>query len=216
MMNAVLMAILFIGALKHPDEKESQRQEHIQLEEGKNADAPGSNSLDSIDRLLDEYVIKKEKENERVSPKEVTKIEPDFVKIKETLDKGKHEIATPLQEFKASHEAQTTQKMQEIAVEPGDSLDKISRKYGVCIQEIMKINHLNSSTLQIGQVLYIPKVSQEKSLAQERRYYVVRSGDSPWTIAAKHNLKLQELLKLNNLNDSSAKKLKPGCRLRIR
>ncbi|HEY4254932.1 MAG TPA: LysM domain-containing protein, partial [Chlamydiales bacterium] len=47
-------------------------------------------------------------------------------------------------------------------------------------------------------------------------YYIVKVGDNPWTIAMKHHLKVEELLKLNGLNEQRARKLKPGDRLRIK
>ena len=47
-------------------------------------------------------------------------------------------------------------------------------------------------------------------------YYVVKVGDNPWTIAMKHHIKVDELLKMNSLNEEKARKLKPGDRLRIR
>ncbi len=47
-------------------------------------------------------------------------------------------------------------------------------------------------------------------------YYTVKVGDNPWSIAMKHHMKVEELLKLNGLNEENARKLKPGNRLRIR
>lgn len=53
-------------------------------------------------------------------------------------------------------------------------------------------------------------------VASQHEYYVVKSGDSPWKIARKFHLDFEELLKLNNLDESSAKNLKIGQKLRIR
>ncbi|NGX46548.1 MAG: hypothetical protein K940chlam2_01740, partial [Chlamydiae bacterium] len=44
----------------------------------------------------------------------------------------------------------------------------------------------------------------------------VVSGDNPWTIAVKNRIKVDQLLKLNGLNEEKARCLKPGDRLRIR
>ncbi len=49
-----------------------------------------------------------------------------------------------------------------------------------------------------------------------REYYTVKAGDNPWTIAMKYHLKVDELLKLNNLDKNSARRIKPGDQLRIR
>lgn len=111
-----------------------------------------------------------------------------------------------------------------IVVKKGDSLDKLAREHQTTVDEIIKINQLPSSFLRIGQVLKIssakmagpaikPKI-QEKVSGPE--YYTVKVGDNPWTIAMKHHMKVEELLKLNHLNEKNARKLKPGDRLRIR
>ncbi len=61
-----------------------------------------------------------------------------------------------------------------------------------------------------GKDLFIPNVKQK-----EESYYIVKKGDSPWSIAMKNNLKLDDLIKLNNLDNEKAKKLRPGDKLRI-
>src|SRR5690606_36732047 len=51
---------------------------------------------------------------------------------------------------------------QEIAVKKGDSLDKIAKTHHTTLDELIKMNHLPSSFLKIGQILKIPT---ERSLA---------------------------------------------------
>lgn len=51
---------------------------------------------------------------------------------------------------------------------------------------------------------------------QEQQYYIVKIGDNPWTIALKHHIKLKNLLELNGLDQNSARKIKPGDKLRVR
>ena len=112
----------------------------------------------------------------------------------------------------------------EVAVKKGDSLDKIAKAHHTTVDELIKLNHLPSSFLRIGQVLKVPsdkigtaapkpKPTVETSSSE---YYTIKVGDNPWTIAMKHHMKLEELLKLNSLNEEKARKLKPGDRLRIR
>ncbi len=116
----------------------------------------------------------------------------------------------------------------EIIVKQGDSLDKIAKTHHTTVSEIMKINRLLDSRLNIGQILYVPIVSEFTSESKplppsipsasnkaEAKYYIVKHGDNPWTIAIKNGIKVEELLKLNNLDESKAKKLKPGDKLRI-
>jgi LysM repeat protein len=116
----------------------------------------------------------------------------------------------------------------EVTVKKGDSLDKIARAHGTTVDEIIKTNRLPSSFLREGQVLKLPAqkiaaapkpkpAAVEKPLSSSGpEYYTVKVGDNPWTIAMKHHMKVEELLKLNNLNEERARKLKPGDRLRIR
>ncbi len=112
----------------------------------------------------------------------------------------------------------------QIEVKKGDTLEKIAKSHHTTADEIIKVNHLPSSFLRVGQTLNLPieKVAAKpapKTIAIPQvgpDYYTVKVGDNPWTIAMKHHLKVEELLKLNGLNEEKARKLKPGDRLRIK
>lgn len=112
----------------------------------------------------------------------------------------------------------------EWTVKKGDALEKIARAHRTSVEEIMRLNGLKSSSLRIGQVLKVQshKVSNNTASAPApvkqtaAKYYTVKTGDNPWTIAVKNHMKVEELLKLNNLNDEKARRLKPGDELRIR
>lgn len=116
----------------------------------------------------------------------------------------------------------------EVKVKKGDVLEKIARVNHTSVDEIMKANHLANSRLKIGQVLKIPSKRSGKtgegnktgSVAKvadaATKYYTVKNGDSPWTIAVKNHMKVEELLKLNNLNEEKARRLKAGDQLRIK
>jgi peptidoglycan endopeptidase LytF len=147
---------------------------------------------------------------------------------------------SPLQQAPAP--APTVEKKKEeptvvsVTVKKGDALEKIARAHHSSVNAIMKANNLTSSNLKIGQVLKVPtkessavakKESSSSSPAKTAsapakaaspgsEYYVVKEGDNPWLIASRNNVKLDELLKLNGMDESKARKLKPGDRLRIR
>ncbi len=116
----------------------------------------------------------------------------------------------------------------EVKVKKGDALEKIARTHHTTVQELMRVNKLSSTQLKIGQVLKIPtknakgKASSSSSSTAaasnslETKYYTVKNGDNPWTIAVKNHMKVDELLKLNSLDEEKARKLKPGDQLRIR
>ncbi len=117
----------------------------------------------------------------------------------------------------------------EVHVKKGDVLEKIARQHGVSVDEIMKANQLASTRLKIGQALKIPAKAPKSEKAPSAlasaaaskgdasaQYYTVKNGDNPWTIAVKNHIKVEELLKLNGLNEEKARSLKPGDKLRIR
>ncbi len=112
----------------------------------------------------------------------------------------------------------------EVTVKKGDSLDKIARAHKTTVDELIKLNRLPSSFLKVGQVLKLPAektvaVAQKPRAAEAEsspEYYVVRIGDNPWKVAMKHHIKVEELLRLNNLTPEKARKLKAGDRLRVK
>ncbi len=109
----------------------------------------------------------------------------------------------------------------EVVVKKGDALDKIARSHKTTTDAIMQLNALSSTKLKIGQVLKVPGKALKKAkkaakaVASAAGSYTVKSGDNPWTIASKNNMKVEDLLKLNNLDEKKAKKLKPGDKLKI-
>ncbi len=121
----------------------------------------------------------------------------------------------------ASHASVTP----EIEVQKGDTLEKLAKLHHTSVDEIIQLNRLPSSFLRVGQRLKIPaqkarEMPKQKTplpLATEQaEYYTMKVGDNPWSIAMKHHIKVDELLKLNGLNEKTARKLKPGDRLRIK
>ncbi len=110
----------------------------------------------------------------------------------------------------------------EVIVKKGDSLEKIAKAHHITVDELLKVNHLSSSFLRVGQIIKVPQGGTKSALPKvgsavsASDYYVVKVGDNPWTIAMKNHLKVEELLKLNGLNEEKAKRLKPGDRLRVR
>lgn len=108
-----------------------------------------------------------------------------------------------------------------VTVKKGDYLEKLAKAHGTTVNELVQINRLSSTQLKIGQVLKLPPGKKGEGMPQatasEREaYYIVKAGDNPWMIASKNNVRLDELLRLNGLDENKAKSLKPGDRLRIR
>lgn len=104
--------------------------------------------------------------------------------------------------------------MQTISVQRGDSLDKLAKRHGCTVRQIIETNQLSSTVLQIGQKLKLPGEGVEES--SPALIYTVQEGDNPWLIAARNHIKLEELLRINGLDESKARRLRPGDQLRLR
>ena len=79
-------------------------------------------------------------------------------------------------------------------VKSGDTLYSISKKYGITVDDIKKLNNLSSNNLSIGQNLIINK--------GDNITYKVVSGDSLYSIARKYNTTVDEIKKINNLSSN--------------
>jgi membrane-bound lytic murein transglycosylase D len=99
-------------------------------------------------------------------------------------------------------------------VHKGDSLWIIAKRYGTTVKKIQALNGLNSNHLYIGQPLRIPGFKPEPLPdTSQLSTYAVQRGDSPFTIAQKHNMPLERLLQINKLTPRS--KIFPGQKLYI-
>ena len=109
-------------------------------------------------------------------------------------------------------------------VKSGEYLGKIAAKHGVAESSLKRWNNLKNSRLQIGQKLVIypknahPVVSSKTTPTKkdkgEDTYYIVKLGDSLWSIAKKYsNVSVQNIKEWNNI--WSVKSLKPGIKLKI-
>lgn len=98
-------------------------------------------------------------------------------------------------------------------VEKGDSLYNIARRYETTVEEIIKLNHLTSINLSIGQKLKIPETGDTTSTLPSYENYTVKKGDTLYSIAKKYNISVNDLMKDNNLNNTN---LSIGQVLKIR
>ncbi len=135
-----------------------------------------------------------------------------YAYIKEKTEENKK----PLSEFHLQDQQITYR------VKSGDFLGKIANQHGVTVNNIKNWNSLRSNNLRIGQRLVIyPRgqksttsaVAQTSTNAESSTEYLVRQGDTLWSIANKFPGVSIENLK--NWNDISGSKLKPGMKLKL-
>lgn len=94
---------------------------------------------------------------------------------------------------------------------PGESLWIIARRYGVGVDEIKRWNNLRNDLIRPGDRIVI---NMAQPAAAHSRSYTVKSGDSLWLIARRHQVSVRDLLRWNNLSEGAI--LRPGQVLTIR
>lgn len=101
----------------------------------------------------------------------------------------------------------------------GDSLYSIARKYNVTVDEIKSLNNLKSNLLSIGRVLKIPTSSiidtevTPTPPSSNTNIYIVKKGDTLYSIANKFGTTVSNIKELNNLTSNT---LSIGQRLIIK
>lgn len=91
-------------------------------------------------------------------------------------------------------------------VQSGDSLYSIAKKYNTTVNDIIELNNLQTTILQVGDKLLIPnyvappKEDEEPTLNTE--IYIVQAGDSLYSIAKKYNTTIDEIKRVNNLTSN--------------
>lgn len=83
----------------------------------------------------------------------------------------------------------------------GDTLYGIANKYGISVDELKKMNNLKSNNLTINQKLLVSGTGENNNTG-EYDTYIVKSGDSLWSIASKYNTTVDKLKDINNLSSN--------------
>ena len=86
---------------------------------------------------------------------------------------------------------QTNNNIQYI-IKPGDTLYNIAKRYNTNVDEIKRINNLNTNMLKIGETILIPGTSNYQT-------YVIRTNDTLEGIALRYNTTVENIMKANNL-----------------
>ena len=99
-------------------------------------------------------------------------------------------------------------------VKKGDSLYSIAQRFNTTVKEIQKLNYLKTVNLKVGQELRIPEIySNEEIILPNYNNYIVKKGDTLYSIAKNNNVSVDTIIKDNNLSNTN---LKVGQSLKIR
>lgn len=112
-------------------------------------------------------------------------------------------------------------------VQAGDNLIQIAKKYNVSVDELKEWNELEDSNVKIGTSLKVllpekqevaqveakPVKSERQSKYQSEKVYIVKKGDSLFSISQK--IKGVTVSDLKKWNGISSGKIKPGMKLKI-
>lgn len=95
-------------------------------------------------------------------------------------------------------------------VKSGDTLWRIAQSFGVSVDNIKKINNLNTDTIYLGQKLFIPEGTSSITPPPETKptpvyqwpavTYIVQSGDTVYSVARKFNTTVDNILRYNYMS----------------
>ena len=115
-------------------------------------------------------------------------------------------------------------------IRSGDSWSRISSRFGVPVAVLKSVNNTRSNTLRIGEYVMVPgngsskamidvadaapssSTATTRAIAQERGNYVVRNGDTLWSISQAFGTTVNTLKRSNGLRSNT---LKVGQKLYI-
>ena len=83
-----------------------------------------------------------------------------------------------------------------------DNLYSIAKRYGVTVDEIVRLNNLNSTLLSIGQKLKIP-ININNDADDMYDTYIVKSKDTLYSIASKYGMTVSQLMAINKLESTA-------------
>ncbi len=88
-------------------------------------------------------------------------------------------------------------------VRVGDTLYSIAKKNNTTVEQIKNINNLTTDVLTVGQQLKIPyNTMLDDAFDNDYLIYVVKKGDSLYSIAKKYNMSVAKLIEINDLKSN--------------
>ncbi len=141
---------------------------------------------------------------------------------------AKLKVVNPTEDNAKEEVAQAEIQNLEYTVKKGDFLGFIAKKNNVAIEDLKQWNDLNGNEIKVGQKLIVGKIEvssdeaiaktdnkkdRVQSNAKETEHYLVRKGDSLFSIAKKYpGVTISDIKKWNGIRNEQ---IKPGMKLKI-
>ncbi len=84
-------------------------------------------------------------------------------------------------------------------VQKGDTLYQIAKQYNTTVEELIELNKLKTINLFLGQQLKVPREGSEE---ESYTTYIVKGGDSLYSIASKYGTTVETIKEVNGLSSN--------------
>jgi len=138
-----------------------------------------------------------------------------LIKSEEKIDSEKNKIENIARKESINEDKTEIKKIH--IVKSGDTLSSISKFYSINKDLIIKLNNLKDENyIFIGQNLIISESTENLTKQSDliNTYHIVQNGENLTDISNKYNLKVKELIEINNINNPDS--IKVGQKLTIR
>jgi len=137
------------------------------------------------------------------------------IQSEEKISSAKNKIETIARKESFTEEKTEIKKIH--VVKSGDTISSISKFYSINKDLIIKLNNLKDENyIFVGQNLIISESTENFTKQSDliNNYHIVQSGENLTEISNKYNLKVIDLIEINNLNNPNS--IKVGQKLIIR
>ena len=138
-----------------------------------------------------------------------------FIQSEEKIFSAKNKIENIANKESITEEKTEIKKIH--IVKSGDTLSSISKLYSINKDLIIKLNNLKDENyIFVGQNLIISESTENLTKQSDliNNYHIVQSGENLTEISNKYNLKVIDLIEINNVNNPDS--IKVGQKLLIR
>jgi len=138
-----------------------------------------------------------------------------LIKSEEKIFSSKNKIQNIARKESITEEKTEIKKIH--IVKSGDTISSISKFYSINKDLIIKLNNLKDENyIFVGQNLIISESTKNLTKQSDliNNYHIVQTGENLTDISNKYNLKVKELIEINNINNPDS--IKVGQKLTIR